>query len=123
MRKSKSIKIDDLEIIVKELRVKDVRKLLDMAETSEDDMMSLVDQFLPMVTDLKTDNLENMAPSELKIVWEAFSEVNADFLEWAGRLGIMKALGSLIQSHLTEAFADSLSVATQAPGSMDGDSF
>jgi hypothetical protein len=91
-----------------------------MTETNEDDIMSLLGGFLPVVTDIKKEELEAMAPSELKIIWEAFKEVNADFLEWAGRLEITKMLGNLIKAHLTEAFADSLNAVTQTPGNMDG---
>ncbi len=120
MRKSKIIKIDDREITVKELRVKDIRGLLEMADLNEDDMMALIDRFLPLVTDLKKADMEEMAPSELKILWDVFREVNADFLAVTGRLGIGEALGSLIKAHLTRAFADSLSEGTSSPGATAG---
>lgn len=120
MRKSKTIKIDDREITVKELRVKDVRQLLEMSEANEDDVMVLIDKFLPVVTDIKSEDMEAMAPSELKILWDAFKEVNADFLVMAERLGITKMLGSLIKVHFTEALADSLSAVTKTPGTTDG---
>jgi hypothetical protein len=120
MRKSKTIKIDDKEITVKELKVKDIRKLLDMPEAEKDDTMELVEKFLPVVTDIKLSDLDEMAPSELKVLWETFKEVNADFLEVTGRLGITKMLGSLIQKYLNEAFAGLLSEATQVSGITDG---
>lgn len=120
MRKSKTIKIDDKEITIKELKVKDIRKLLEMPETDKDDTMELVEKFLPVVTDLKLSDLDEMAPSELKILWEAFKEVNADFLEVTGRLGITKMLGSLIRKHLNEAFAGLLSEAISISGTTDG---
>lgn len=120
MRKSKTIKIDDREITVKELRVKDVRQLLEMSEANEDDIMALIDKFLPIVTDIKSKDMEAMAPSELKILWETFKEVNADFLEMTERLGITKMLGGLIRSHFAEALADSLSAVTKTPGNTDG---
>lgn len=119
MRKQKTVKIDDREITVKELRVKDVRQLLEMSEVNEDDIMSLLDRFLPVVTDIKSEDLEAMAPSELKVLWETFKEVNADFLEVTGHLGIGKMLGSLIRAHFSEAFADSLSAVTKTPGNTD----
>lgn len=120
MRKSKTIKIDNREITVKELRVKDIRQILEMPEAQTDDPVELFNRFLPVVTDLKSEALEEMAPSELKIIWETFKEVNADFLEWAGRLGITKMLGSLIQKHLNETFAGLLSGDTLTSGITDG---
>lgn len=120
MRKSKTIKIDDREITIKELRVKDVRQLLEMSDASEDDVMKLLDRFLPVVTDLKSSDLDEMAPSELKLLWETFKEVNADFLEMTGRLGITKMLGDLIQKHFSETFAGLLSADTETPGDTDG---
>lgn len=120
MAKSKTIKIDDREITVKELKVKVVRLWFEMSETKEDNIMTIINQFLPLVTNLKIEDVEDMAPSELKLIWEAFKEVNADFLEWVEHLGITKMLGSLIQKQLNEAFAGLSSGDTLTPGITDG---
>jgi hypothetical protein len=119
MRKQKMIKIDDREITVKELRVKDIRQILDLPE-NEGDLISLLDKFLPSVTTLKRENMDEMAPSELKAIWEVFKEVNADFLAAAEHLGLGKMLGNLIRAHLNEAFANLSSVDTLTSGITDG---
>lgn len=107
MRKTKIIKIDNKEITIKELRVKDIRTVLEIAENAEeDDFLKQAETLLPLVTDIKRDDIEEMAPSEIKILWEAFREVNADFLSVIGRLGIGETFVKLIQAHLTDALAD-----------------
>jgi len=123
MRKSKTVKIDDKEITVKELRVKDIRFILETAEHAEDDdLLKQTNTLLPLVADIKLDDIEVMAPSEIKILWEAFQEVNADFLSVIGRLGIKEALINSIRKHLTDALADLSSGDIPEPGSTDGDS-
>nr|WP_319491803.1 phage tail assembly protein [uncultured Desulfobacter sp.] len=104
MRKTKSIKIDDLEITLKELRVKDIRQILNRLSdlSGVEDAMEL----LPMVTDLPAEKLEEMAPSELNQVWEAAKEVNAFFLSLLEKSGVITALKDSIQASLTELFAE-----------------
>ena len=109
MRKTKTVKIDDKEFTVKELRVKDIRSLQEMAERAEeDDFFKEAEALIPQITGIKLDDIEEMAPSEIKILWGAFREVNADFLSAIERLGIKEAFISSIQKHLTDAFADLL---------------
>lgn len=104
MRKTKSIKIDDLEITVKELRVKDIRQMLDSLSDISGIEQAL--ELLPMVTDLQAEKLEEMAPSELNQVWEAAKEVNAFFLSVVEKSGVVKILKSSILSNLTASFAE-----------------
>lgn len=106
MRKTKTIKIGDREITVKELRVKDIRQILETAENENDDFLKQIEGLLPLVTDLKLKDMEDMAPSELKVLWEAFREVNSDFLSLTERLGVGGALKDFLQKHLTEALSD-----------------
>jgi len=121
MRKSKTVKIDEKEITVKELRVKDIRTVLEIAEhAEEDDLLKQAEALLPLVTDIKLDDIEEMAPSEIKILWEAFREVNADFLSVIGRLGIEETFVKLIQAHLTDALADLSSGDIPEPGTTAG---
>jgi|GEM_PF-1337651 len=124
MRRTKIVKIDNREITVKELRAKDIRKLLEEMERLEKtgDPMEKLDELLPLATDLKVRDLEELAPSELKVLWEAFREVNADFLALTGRLGIGKALVNSLQKSLKDSLADLLSAGTPAPGDTVSDS-
>ena len=121
MRKTKILKIDDKEIIVKELRVKDIREILLIGEGLEDgDILKNIEKLLPYAADIKLEELECMAPSEIKTIWEGFKEVNADFLAVIERLGIAKTFESLIRKHLTEAFADLPSTDISESGNTDG---
>ena len=113
MRKTKTIKIDDKEITVKELRVKDIRKLMGQMETLEDDIFDGMGKFLPFATDdLKLSDLEGMAPSEIERIWDTFREVNGVFFRMMARMGVGEALKKSISSDLTAFFASSLKEAT-----------
>lgn len=105
MRKTKLIKIDDLEITVKELRVKDIRQILDdLSEVSGvDDAIAL----LPLITDLPIEKFDDMAPSELNQVLDAAKEVNSFFLTTLEKTGIVKALKESVLGNLTKSFAES----------------
>ena len=90
MRKSKTIKIDDKEIIVKELRVKDVLEIFDLVgQEGLGDLANQIETFLPKITsDLSVEDLKKMAPSEIMQIVSAAKEVNSDFLSIASRLGL-----------------------------------
>ena len=103
MRLHKTIKIDDREITVKELRVKDIRHLVDLAGkglTGDN-----ADQVLEMSIGLKMTDMDDLAPSEIKIIWDAVREVNADFLSGLDAVGLKAKLRQLIDDHLISAFA------------------
>jgi hypothetical protein len=104
MRKTKLIKIDDLEITVKELRVKDIRQIMNSLSDINDIQNAI--ELLPMVTDLPTEKIEEMAPSELNQVYDAAKEVNAFFLSLMEKSGIVTALKTSIQTNLTASFAE-----------------
>lgn len=106
MRKTKSIKIDDKEITVKELRVKDIRQIMDGGEE-----ISWL-EYLPMVCDLDPMALEEMAPSEIKAIVEAAKEVNADFLELMEKTGLMELLKSSMKAQFADMLPDSSNTGT-----------
>jgi len=110
MRKTKTIKIDDREITVRELRVKDIRNILEKMDSFKgiDDIYSL----LPNAIDISVEDIEQYAPSELNIIYQAFREVNAVFLDVLKKSGIAETLKSSISKSLTEAFAESSAQAT-----------
>jgi hypothetical protein len=120
MRKTKTIKIDDKEITVKELRAKDVRKILSIGETLGEDILKDIERLLPLAFDIKPDEFEELAPSEIQLLWDAFKEVNAIFLAVIGRLGITQTFGNLIQKHLSDTLAGLSNTAIPAAGNTDG---
>jgi hypothetical protein len=112
MRKIKIIKLDEREVTVKELRVKDIKEVF-----NEKSKKTLLDH-LPMVTDLATSDIEELAPSELSILWDAVKEVNADFLALMERTGIMEKMEKTAMLLLTELSVSSSSPVTPASGNM-----
>jgi hypothetical protein len=104
LRETKRIKIDDREIAVYELRVFEIKKIVKKALSAEggiDQVANDMAELLPMATDLPIDEIEQMAPSELKKIWEAFREVNQAFFDsWRGLkdLGLLQAMGALRQA-------------------------
>lgn len=84
MRKSKTIRIDDREITVKELTASQVEALMDGSSDKRRASVAelLMASHIPIeavcaATGISADELNGeMAPSELAIIWEAVAEVN-----------------------------------------------
>lgn len=119
MRKQKTIKIDEKEITVRELRVKDIRDIIEQGDKIVSGGLEQIEEILPLATDLTLSQIEDMAPSELQTIWNAFREVNAAFFDLAAKTGIAEALKSSILKDLTALFVASSDQATENPGNMD----
>jgi hypothetical protein len=129
MRKTKASKVADKNITVMELRVKDVLEFLE-AKFETGDLISELKKWLPRFTTLTIEDAKEMAPSEFKILWSDFKEVNADFFEIADRLGIKELAARLrikemlipIREKFIQEFsarlADSLKRGTPGSGTM-----
>jgi len=100
MRKSKVIKIDDREVTIKELTVRQVDECIESLRPERKPLAIelLLDPVIPaeivvMSTDFSMDQLAgDMSPSELKEIWDAVAEVN-DFL--SAMLARMAAAGGI----------------------------
>lgn len=129
MRNIKTIKIDDKEITVQELRVKDIRTLLDEAQGLSSLDISILqgkaDELFPMATTLAPSEIDDMAPSELLQVWEAFREVNAPFFGLLNRSGLIEAakrnIAQAVRQTLTIPSVSSSPGGTENPGNTGGD--
>ena len=119
MRKQKTIKIDAKEITVRELRVKDIRDIIERGDKLVGEGLDQIEDILPLATDLTLPEIEDMAPSELQTIWDAFREVNAVFFDLVAKTGIVETLKSSILEDLTALFAASLDQATESPGNTD----
>lgn len=120
MQRTKEIELAGRKIMVKELRVRDVRDLWDMDEGAGiAAFKAKVEVILPKVTDLASiDDLQDFFPSEVKILWETIQEVNADFFEGARAVGVGPMVSGLTQAVLLDLSGlsvGSFSAAT-APG-------
>jgi len=123
MRKTKTIKIDDREITLHELRVKDIMSVADGKTT---DLLALIKELLPKATSLTLKEIQNMSPSELKLIYDAFKEVNEVFFGLAASLKLTSLLETLkqgaltaVQKDLSKLFADSSNGGTQEPQTTD----
>ncbi len=93
MRKVKTIKLDDLEVTFKELRVKDVRAMMDAGDDAlNGDLLKLVDQVLPLCCDLPPEKIEEMAPSEMATLYDAFMEANDTLFTALKKSGLLEVL-------------------------------
>jgi hypothetical protein len=127
MRKSKNGTIEGGKSYeVKELTVEQILRTIDefgSAGTDLEALKSQADKFLPWVVNLKIDELKEMAPSEIRQVYDDFMEVNDSFFALARGLGLDK-VGSSLKEALAKdfiaLFASSLNPATGQPGDMGG---
>ncbi len=94
MRITKQITVADRAVTIRELTVADIRVWLKSLETvtAEFDLVGseLIDGTdladLAIMTDLTAADLDASTPSELRQVFDACREVNADFFALRGRL-------------------------------------
>jgi hypothetical protein len=108
-RKTKSFKIEgyDKQFKVKELTVREIISLIqDEAldgELSLDDFKEYFSEQLPKFSNIESlESLMDMAPSEIKQIWDKFSEVNAVFFDVARKAGLDNMLGKLRQAILAD---------------------
>ncbi|MDF3932150.1 hypothetical protein [Pseudomonas citronellolis] len=89
----KLIKVGDLDVVVKELTVAEVRQLLD--QESSGDIPDVIGDSLfpdlrladiPLLTNLTSNQLESLLPSQVQAVIEACRGVNRHFFEMTARL-------------------------------------
>lgn len=127
MRKHKTVKIDNREIAIKELRVRDILDIFNAAgkstEGAQDDLalfMGIFREHLPKVTDVAPEDLLELAPSEIKVLLAAFEEVNEDFFGLARRLGIDQILVRLREAILADFSALAADFFRQATGGESG---
>jgi hypothetical protein len=103
MRKRKTIKVDDREITVKELTVKEIleigNRIADQDKAGDVSLGAIkaaLGNHLGMgVEGVQVDDLMEMAPSEIDSIYQAFKEVNAVFFEVAQQAGLKDLLRTL----------------------------
>lgn len=92
---------DGKSITVHELTVKQIISLLnddalgDKKDLGIGSMQAFLKRHLSNATDLETEDMLSMAPSELKLVYDAFAEVNAVFFDTARSVGLETLLTEL----------------------------
>ncbi len=108
------------KIIIRELRVKDIMALFDLAEVDGVDTMTAMrthlEKFLPVVAEgLAFDDFLESTPSELEELFGWFMEVNQSFFTVAKKLGFDQVLGQMraaMEKDLPSLYATSLQEVT-----------
>lgn len=121
-RREKRVTIDGEQIAVYELTVRQIRTVIEEVEALDNEKAL---EILEMCSDVTMERIEDMTPSEIRTLWDGWSEVNADFLhlirQAMRRPPIQKAIDDLLSAILTDASAALSSGGTPAAGSTDGD--
>ncbi len=108
MRKSTEFIVEnDKGTLTVRLQELTVREVLDMGEQfGRGPLVEDLERLLPRVSNLATNDLLDMTPGELELVWEKFKEVNAAFFRIAGALGfgrVLEAFRAQLRSDLMDA--------------------
>lgn len=119
----------DKEYVAKELTVKQVRSLFELQQWPDDESLDgLIQHFggilLPITTNVDIEELDDLLPSELKIIWEKVREANAVFFDTLNAAGASELLSRFKNAILTDclsSFVTSLSGDTPSAKSGDGD--
>jgi hypothetical protein len=93
MALKQSVPLGEITVQVRELTVGEIRQLLKtMAEGGDGDLVeyALLEEIglreLQLMTDLELEIIEDLAPSQLRQVFEACREINKDFFALRGRI-------------------------------------
>ena len=112
MRKRNVIKIDDKEITVKELTVKEIisigNKLTSESKEGFDSIKAVFgEHFAVGIEGISFPELWDLAPSELDQIYKAFKEVNHVFFQVARQAGLIEMIET-IKEALKQDFLKSL---------------
>jgi hypothetical protein len=126
MRKHEVIEIDGRKITVSELKVKDILSLIRgedgrLGAVTVSEVIRKATEVLPLAVDCPVEELQELAPSELEAVWEAFKRVNAVFFGAAGALGLKGVLEDLKNSAARTFSTLYFSLLSEATDKMSGD--
>ena len=123
MRKMVNKVIGDKELVIKELRVRDIMSLVDGA-TDLTSMASFISKGNTIVEQcvigLNFEELQDLAPSELKELYDAFREVNETFFDLAKGLGLMDIFASLKTQFTADLLRASVLASRQVTGRTPG---
>lgn len=111
MRKTHSFKIEnyDRSFEVYELTIRQIINLMQDEKISENLTLNAFREFfgetiLPAVSNVKIEDLLDMAPSDIKVIWDKFQETNSVFFGAARQLGLEEIISNLRRA-ITEDFS------------------
>lgn len=98
-RKTTTFQIDgyDQQFTVYELTVKQVMGIMqdDAADTSLLGLLDQLKKFLPIASTVTVEQLYEMPPSDIEVIWEKFKEVNKTFFDLSQQAGLGELLGEM----------------------------
>lgn len=98
-RKSTTFQIEGYEksFTVNELTVKQIIELLrqDFGDTSLDGLKKQFETFLPVASNVTLSDLYEMSPSDIKVIWDKFKEINNTFFDLSQQAGLGDLLGKM----------------------------
>lgn len=116
MKKRKTIEIDGKEFELSELTVKQIIDIFDnskfvigLNELTNSDNISLsivrsaneINNLLAQCANFRIEDLMDLTPSEIKLVFDVFKEVNSDFLSILESLGMIETFQRILKEGRT----------------------
>lgn len=93
------------EVQLRELTVREVMGFGD--EFGKGPLVQDLERLLPLVSNITTNELLDMTPGELELLWQKFREVNAAFFRMAEALGF----GRVVEAFLAQLRAELMGAA------------
>lgn len=96
MQKTKTICLQERDITVRELRIREVYDLLSKAQENGPEFMDGLSSVFKGSTGLDLEDLLDFHASEALALWDAVLEVNASFLSLAERVGLDQPVKAIL---------------------------
>lgn len=122
-KRNKTVEIDSKKYTVYELSPRQIREILDAAGAID---TASAEQMLGMAADISMEEIAELGFSEIRVLWDAFSEVNSDFLSLVKKAlnspAVQRAIEGLIERASIDVFAALSKGDMPAPGITGTDS-
>ena len=121
MRLEKTVKIEGIEssVNIYELRVKDIRQIIDIFEEAKLGIWEMIEEILPKCSSLTVDQINDLTPSQIQNLWKEFRVLNGPFFDLLEKMGVAKQVRESILRDLTESFSGLSKEATLMSGATD----
>jgi len=97
-RKVKTVSLENKIVEIKELRVKEITDLFYYDSGIRlTDLKKFFIEYLPRVSNLTFEDIQDLSGSEIKLLWGTFKEVNVDFIDVFNSLGIWEHIAPMLK--------------------------
>lgn len=124
MKKTATITINDKIITINEITVRQMISIKDKIGSAN--ILDAIEELLPMLTDVSSDFLLELAPSELEEIYEKVKEVNGSFFRLLPLEKLLAGYREMVMETITSKLSGLSVVSLQPvmdlpPGTMAGD--